>query len=101
MHKTTTAPVSDIDRYLDSPVVNWDGDEDPNWVLKWWQANEKLYPLMSKVARDYLPIPPAEVDVERLFNKGRDLLGLRRHSMLPETMRAVMFARYEYRRQNS
>jgi hypothetical protein len=56
---------------------------------------------MSQVAKDYLLIPPAEVDVERLFNEGRDLLGLRRHSMSPETMRAVMFARYEYRRQNS
>jgi len=56
---------------------------------------------MSQVARDYLPIPPIEVDVKRLFNKGCDLLGLRRHSMLLETMRAVMFARYEYKRQGS
>jgi hypothetical protein len=56
---------------------------------------------MSQVAKDYLPIPPTEVDVERLFNKGHDLLGLRQHSMLLETMRAVMFARYEYKRQDS
>jgi hypothetical protein len=31
---------------------------------------------MSTVARDYLPIPGAEVDVERLFNIARNILGL-------------------------
>jgi hypothetical protein len=56
---------------------------------------------MSQVARDYLPIPPAEVDVERLFSEGRNLTGLRRHSMSPETMKAVIMSRYEYRKQNS
>ena len=100
MHKDTT-PVSNIDRYLDSPIVAWDGNEDPKWVLKWWKANAALYLTISQVARDYLSIPPAEVDVERLFSEGRDLLGLRRHSMSPETMKAVMFSRYEYRRQNN
>jgi len=70
------------------------------WALKWWQANAGLYPLMSQVARDYLIIPPAEVNVKRLFSEGRDLLGLRRHSMSPETMKAVMLSRYEYKRQN-
>jgi hypothetical protein len=31
---------------------------------------------MFAVARDYLPILGAEVDVERLFNIARDILGL-------------------------
>jgi hypothetical protein len=30
---------------------------------------------MAKVAQDHLAIPAAEVDVERLFNGGRDVLG--------------------------
>jgi hypothetical protein len=46
---------------------------------------------MSQVARDYLSIPPEKVDVERIFSSKRDLLGIRRHSLGPETMRAVMF----------
>jgi hypothetical protein len=29
VHKTAT-PVSDIDRYFDSPVVDWDFSDDPN-----------------------------------------------------------------------
>jgi hypothetical protein len=94
-------PISKIDQYLDSPIVSWDGKEDSKWVLKWRQANAEIYPLISQVARDYLIIPLAEVDVESLFSKGRDLHSIRRHSMLPETMKAVMLSRYEYRRQSS
>jgi hypothetical protein len=45
---------------------------------------------MSQVARDYLAIPASEVDVERLFSTGRDLIGLRRHSLSIDTMRAIM-----------
>jgi hypothetical protein len=48
---------------------------------------------MYAIARDYLVIPGTEVDVERLFNMGRDLLGLRRVSMKGETMRAIMIVK--------
>jgi hypothetical protein len=75
VHKTTT-PVSDIDRYFNSPVVDWDSGNDSDWVLKWWRANEGLYPLMSQAARDYLGVQAGEVDCERLFCEGCDLIGL-------------------------
>ncbi|KAK9342167.1 hypothetical protein V1522DRAFT_416993 [Lipomyces starkeyi] len=39
---------------------------------------------------DYLAIPESEVAVERLFNSGTDLLGLRRHSLSPDTMRTLV-----------
>ena len=45
------------------------------WVLDWWAAHKHEYPLMFVVARDYLPIPGAEVDVKRLFNIRREILG--------------------------
>ena len=32
-----TAPIPD--RYLDTPVVPWNGSEDPDWVIKWWNSN--------------------------------------------------------------
>ena len=49
---------------------------------------------MSQVAQDYLPIAAAEVDVERLFSTGRDLIGLRRHSLSEETMKALMIMKH-------
>ncbi|KAJ8098873.1 hypothetical protein POJ06DRAFT_302743 [Lipomyces tetrasporus] len=37
-------------------------------------------------------IPASEVAVERLFSDGRDLLGLRRHSMESGTMRSLLYS---------
>jgi hypothetical protein len=45
---------------------------------------------MFQVVRDYLPIPRAEVDVKRLFNITREILGLRRALMAAETLRALI-----------
>jgi hypothetical protein len=48
-------------------------------------------------ARDYLAIPASAVSVGRLFNRGRDLLGVRRNALNGETMRHLMLlqlARY-------
>lgn len=45
---------------------------------------------MSRGARDYLAIPASEVDCERLFSGGRDLLGIRRFLINANTMRTMM-----------
>ncbi len=65
-------------------------------ALKWWKANAFDFPLMAQAARDYLPVPSAEVGVERLFSGARDVLGLRRHSMNAETMRWLMLLKGFY-----
>ena len=41
---------------------------------------------MAKVAQRFLAVPGSEVDVERVFNQGRDLLGIRRFSLSAETI---------------
>jgi hypothetical protein len=41
--------------------------------------------------RDLLAVPGLEVDVEQLFCRRKDLLGLRRHRLLGETMRILTF----------
>ena len=48
---------------------------------------------MFAVAHDYLLIPGAEVDIERLFNITRDILGLQRTLMSAETMRALVLVK--------
>jgi hypothetical protein len=69
------------------------------WILNWWKVYKQEYPLMFQVARDYLPIPGAEVDVERLFNIAREILGLRRASMTAETLRALILLKDYIRRE--
>lgn len=94
--------LSDIDRYLDAPSVSWShhmiDDADEEWVLKWWKANVFNFPLMAKAARDYLPIPSAEVGIEREFSNARDVLGLRRHCLNTETMRWLMLFKGQYQK---
>ncbi|KAK9320426.1 hypothetical protein V1517DRAFT_329402 [Lipomyces orientalis] len=43
--------------------------------------------MRMRIIFDYLAIPASEVAVERLFNSGRDLLGLRRHSLSTDYVR--------------
>lgn len=62
-------PVSDIDSYFDSVIYPWNGRDDPEWVLKLWKNNADEYPVMSRVARDFLAVPAAEVRVERLLER--------------------------------
>lgn len=78
----------DVERYLDTPTVKAvlnPKENQLNWVMNWWVANKQEYPIMWQVVRDYLVVPAAETDVERLFNIGRDMLGIRRMAMTGET----------------
>jgi hypothetical protein len=84
---------NNIDTYLDTPCVKYFGPktiDQSQWVLDWWNANKSQYICMACVAREFLAIPASEVDCERLFNEGRDLLGIRRYSISGNTMSTMM-----------
>jgi hypothetical protein len=71
-----------------------------DWVLEWWKVHKLEFPLMAQAARDHLAIPASEVDVERLFCGGRDLLGLRRYNLKGETMRILTLLKSYFERQS-
>ncbi len=54
---------------------------------------------MAAAARDFLGIPGSEVDVERLFSLGRDILGVRRGAMKIDTFRALILVKDALRRE--
>ncbi|KAK5790595.1 hypothetical protein VI817_007882 [Penicillium citrinum] len=91
--------LSDIDRYFDDGVVIAQDPaiQDKEWLFSWWRNHSHEYPRVAAAARDYLAIPASEVAVERLFNSGRDLLGLRRYSLRGETMRRLVLLRDIYK----
>jgi hypothetical protein len=90
--------LSDIDRYFEDDVITIDESvtKDRNWLLSWWRTHSNEYPRLAVAARDYLAIPASAVSVERLFNRGRDLLGVRRNLLNGETMRRLMLLRDIY-----
>jgi hypothetical protein len=59
----------------------------------WWKSHAEEYPRMSRAARDFLAVPIAGTTVERLFSSGRDLIGVRRHSLQADTMRMLVLLR--------
>jgi hypothetical protein len=70
-------PMSDIDRYFDSEICVWDGRDDREWVLRWWRMNAADYPIVARVARDYLAVLAAEVRVEGLLGERFNVMDLR------------------------
>ena len=86
---------SDIDRYFeeDLTTVHESVTKEKDWLFSWWRMYRDEHPRMAAAARDYLAVPASEVAVERLFSRGRDLLGVRRYSLNAETMRRVMLLR--------
>jgi hypothetical protein len=83
---------SDIDRYFGRYRAC---NKKRDWLFA-RRMHKDEYPRMVAAARDYLAIPAAEVALERLFSRGRDLVGLCRHSLKGETMRKVMLLRDIY-----
>ena len=78
--------------------------------LKWWkvscllflrfayqseshQDHERDFPIISRMARDFLAIPGSSVSVERLFSKSRHLCTDLRGSLKAETVTEAMCAR--------
>ena len=59
--------------------------------MDYWKAHKFDYPVLSRIALNILSIPASAVSCERTFNIGRDMIGICRHSLKPETMSALMF----------
>ncbi|KAK1385529.1 hypothetical protein POM88_023264 [Heracleum sosnowskyi] len=47
-------PKSELELYFDEPVLPWSKDFD---LMSWWRTESPKYPILSKMARDFLAIP--------------------------------------------
>jgi len=75
----------EINRYLASLKV--DKDDDP---LIWWNLNEKTYPILAILARNYFAIPASSVPCEQLFSIAGNTVTKNRNSLVPETVQALL-----------
>jgi len=73
-----------LDRYLNSPV---DSNTDS---LIWWKTHDKDYPILSKIAKDYLTIQATSVLSERAFSISGLTISKTRNRLDPEMARAII-----------
>ncbi|KAF7375808.1 Dimer-Tnp-hAT domain-containing protein [Mycena sanguinolenta] len=66
--KPTVTVLTELERFWIA-FDNYSGP--PNGTLKWWKEHEHEFPIISKIARDFLAIPGTTVSVERLFSIAR------------------------------
>ena len=82
--------IEDIEwrRWLKENGVDRDTD-----ILKYWQAKQYQYPVISRIARDYLAIPASSAASERIFSVGGDIVTKKRNRLLPTTLRYLLCLR--------
>ena len=84
-YQASSPVVNELDIYFDS---NSPGDEIV--PLEWWKNHEMEYPVLSKMARDYLAIMPTSVPCEQFFSVAGKQITQTCNRMDPETARACL-----------
>ena len=64
--------------------------------LEYWKQNKGRFPILARMARDYLALQPTSKDVEGSFSKGRRTIPYYRRSQNPETIRNQMLVNSGY-----
>nr|XP_055057386.1 E3 SUMO-protein ligase ZBED1-like [Misgurnus anguillicaudatus] len=59
--------------------------------LKWWKENDRLYPLLSSIAKAYLSTPATSVPSERVFSSAGDIVNVQKSQLLPENVDMLIF----------
>ena len=72
--------------YLSAPYI--DRKVNP---LNWWKMNKGQFPILSKLARDYLAIPAMSTPSERLFSAAGYISNQRRSCLNGEHIHQLVF----------
>lgn len=61
--------------------------------LSWWRAHSTEYPILSKMAQDYLSVQASSVPCEQLFSLAGNVISKKRNRLSSETARACLCLR--------
>ncbi|CAF4618940.1 unnamed protein product [Rotaria socialis] len=85
------APKADeLDRYLAMTVVKANLIDNP---LKFWESNQRPFPMLSKLARQIHCIPASSAGVERQFSGAGIVVNERRTALDPNQVNNILFIR--------
>ena len=80
---------SQLDTYLDEPILNFDYLEQMD-LLDWWKNNSQRFSELALMARDLLSIPITTIASEFAFSIGSRILNKYRNRLLPENVEAII-----------
>lgn len=76
---------SEFDQYLKLPLADKKVD-----LTEFWKSQSEQFPLMSKMARDVLPVQSASVAIERDFSDAKRVVTPNRASLNYDTIKTSM-----------
>jgi hypothetical protein len=85
INKSNDLNIKEVSKYLGIHCA----DQSVN-ILSWWRENEVTYPLLAKVARDYLSSSATGVASERTFSIGGLTISKTRARLHPQTVRELL-----------
>ncbi|KAJ1266519.1 hypothetical protein BS78_08G157500 [Paspalum vaginatum] len=88
-HRSTR---SEVDTYQDDPLVQSKEGEEFD-VLRWWKRNQDKYPMLAKMARDFLAIPLSTVASESTFSTAGMIIDKYHNPLSSETVEALICAK--------
>ncbi|KAI3641143.1 hypothetical protein MIR68_000822 [Amoeboaphelidium protococcarum] len=62
--------------------------------LGWWKMNQRKYPTVAKMVRDFLAVPSSSVASEQQFSQGGLIVSSKRYNLEPATIGAMAFLTY-------
>ncbi|CAD6203843.1 GSCOCG00009826001-RA-CDS, partial [Cotesia congregata] len=75
----------ELEQYLSQPRALSIED-----ILIWWKRHELQYPILAKMARDFLSISATSVPAERLFSKASLVIRKHRNRLNNESARWLL-----------
>ncbi len=76
---------NEIDEYLAIPVESQNVNP-----CEWWKHHQTQYPILAKIARDYICIPATSVSSEQAFSKSGELISKKRNRLGDRAIEACM-----------
>ena len=76
---------TELTRYLKLPVM----ERETN-IYHYWQAKQYEFPIISKIAADFLAIPATLAPSECVFSVGSDIITKKRNRLTGESVQMIM-----------
>src|SRR6266542_3927836 len=76
---------NEIDEYLAIPVESQNVNP-----CEWWKHHQTQYPILAKIAQDYICIPATSVSNEQAFSKSGELISKKRNRLGDRAIEACM-----------